>query len=105
MRRYSDSTTGTGAMRTGRRILWGLLLLAFIPAGMARSSPIRQRQLATGGVHRQSEWDRFLSGGPALWSRVSPPEITSQIHVVMHHAMRSVNALSNPNVQYLIWRR
>jgi hypothetical protein len=95
MRRNSDSGLMTGLGRQGRRVLRDLFLLALLPAGMAHASSMTSLAV----------WDRYLEGGPSLWARVAPPDITNNIHVVMWEGLRGADPAANPDVQYLLWRQ
>jgi hypothetical protein len=66
-------------------------------------------QAAHGHAHAQAEtatgWNNYLAGGPLYWAKADPPVITGQIRALMHEALKSADAVANPNVEYLLWRR
>src|SRR5262249_15542672 len=111
MRRNSVNNTSRGPWSVGGRILWGLapFLWTALTAETAPASPIRHRHhphlAARSASPEFAAWNAFLAGGERHWARVRPPEITSQIHVLMNRGLESAHPTSNPNVEYLMWRR
>jgi hypothetical protein len=113
MRRYSDSTKGTGPGRRGGEALGRpflavlVCLVAMDPSRTtAEASPIKHHHVSAHSAPKATgAWESYLEKGPAYWSKSAEPNIDAHVRAVMAKALKGADPTENPNVQYLLWRR
>jgi hypothetical protein len=112
MTQIADRTMVARPVRWGSRIPRGRLL-ALLVLGLsemtAEASPIKHHAVSNKSSSGVQIWDEFIAKGPSSWARVHPPKMSAQTSQTMHEVWReefkSADAVSYPNIQYLLWRR
>lgn len=96
MNGFSIRTASDQGTRWGRMLLGIGLLLVVWPSSKAQATPIRSPL---------ARWERFVQGGPSVWSRVHAPPLILSVREALRRAVSGSDTSVNPMAQYLLWRR
>ncbi len=86
-------------------VLAGALVLGIQPAQAAATKKVT---LTPSETQTFAAWDKFLADGVQTWSSTHAPAFTPDVESVIRQVIKTdstAEALANPMIQYLEWRR